>query len=74
MEELERRLSKLEKENYDWKLLRPFADSMLKKVASNELESAYNEWMQTILSLNNESGQRIQDLTLLDVAIAQGVC
>jgi hypothetical protein len=67
-------LEQMEQENYDWKSLRPFADSMLKKVASDELESAYNEWMQTILGLKKESGQRIQDLKLLDVAIAQGVC
>ena len=66
-------LSALETQSYNWAGLRGFADSMLKKIASKDLESAYQEWMQTILKLKEEAGQPIEDLKLLDVAIAGAV-
>ena len=63
-------LEALETQNFDWEILRPFADSMLKKVASNQLESAFQEWMHTILRLKEVAGQPIEDLKVLDVALA----
>ena len=66
-------LQSLETQDFDWAGLRGFADSMLKKIANNDLESAYTEWMQTILKLKEEAGQPIEDLKLLDVAIAGAV-
>ena len=62
-------LQKLEKDSYNWATLRPFADSMLAKVAASQLESAYQEWMQTILRLKEEAGQP-EELKVLDVALA----
>ena len=63
-------LSALETQGFDWVSLRGFADSMLKKIAAKQLESAYTEWMQTILKLKEEAGQRIADLKVLDVQLA----
>ena len=63
-------LQKLEKDSYNWATLRPFADSMLAKVAASQLESAYQEWMQTILRLKEEAGQP-EELKVLDVALAK---
>ena len=63
-------LEALEKQSYNWAGLRPFADSMLAKIASKDLESAYTEWMQTILRLKEVAGQPIEDLKVLDVALA----
>ena len=63
-------LEALETQNFDWEILRPFADSMLKKVASNQLESAFQEWMHTILRLKEVAGQPIEDLKVLDVALS----
>ncbi|MED6314776.1 MAG: hypothetical protein VX704_07045, partial [Verrucomicrobiota bacterium] len=61
----------LESQGFDWAGLRGFADSMLRKVAAGELESAYQEWMQTILRLKEEeAGQPIADLKVLDVVLA----
>ena len=63
-------LQKLEKDSYKWATLRPFADSMLDKVANKDLESAYQEWMQTILRLKEEA--HVPDsLKVLDVALAK---
>ncbi len=64
-------LSALEKQSYNWASLRPFADSMLDKIANKQLESAYQEWMQTILRLKEEAGQKITNLKVLDVALAK---
>tara|TARA_B100000886_G_C20382384_1_gene474476 strand:+ start:45 stop:1121 length:1077 start_codon:yes stop_codon:yes gene_type:complete len=62
-------LQKLEKNSYNWASLRGFADSMLAKVASKDFESAYTEWMQTILRLKEEAN--ISDsLEVLDVQLA----
>ena len=62
-------LQQLEKDSYNWASLREFADSMLAKIAAKELESAYTEWMQTILKLKEEAGQP-DSLKVLDVALA----
>ena len=63
-------LEALETQSYNWAGLRGFADSMLAKVASNQLESAFQEWMQTILRLKEVAGQPIEDLKVLDVALS----
>jgi len=63
-------LSALEKQSYNWATLRPFADSMLKKIASKDLESAFQEWMQTILKLK-EKAHVTDSLKVLDVALAK---
>ena len=62
-------LQKLEKDSYNWASLRGFADSMLKKIVKDDLESAYTEWMQTILRLKEEAGQP-DSLKVLDVQLA----
>ena len=63
-------LSALEKDSYNWATLRPFADSMLDKIAAKDLESAYQEWMQTILRLKEEA--HVPDaLKVLDVQLAK---
>ena len=63
-------LQKLEKDSYNWATLRPFADSMLDKIASNQMESAFQEWMKTILQLKEEA--HVPDaLKVLDVALAK---
>ena len=64
-------LEKLEKDSYNWATLRGFADSMLNKIANKDLESAFQEWMQTILRLKEEAGQPIKDLKVLDVQLAK---
>ena len=63
-------LQSLETRSYNWAGLRGFADSMLAKIASKDLESAYQEWMQTILRLKEEAGQKITNLKVLDVQLA----
>ena len=63
-------LEALEQQGYNWASLRGFADSMLKKIANKQLESAYQESMQTILKLKEEAGQKITNLKVLDVALA----
>jgi hypothetical protein len=63
-------LEALETQSYNWAGLRGFADSMLAKVASNQLESAFQEWMHTILRLKEVAGQPIEDLKVLDVALS----
>ena len=63
-------LEKLEKQSYNWAGLRPFAESMLAKVAAKDLESAFQEWMQTILRLKEEAGQPMENLKVLDVQLA----
>ena len=63
-------LEALEKDSYNWANLRPFADSMLAKVAAKDLESAYTEWMQTLWKLNERTGLSMEDLEVLDVALA----
>ena len=63
-------LSALEKQSYNWATLRPFADSMLDKIAKDDLESAFQEWMQTILRLKEEAD--VPDaLKVLDVQLAK---
>ncbi len=62
-------LEALETQNFEWASLRGFADSMLDKVANKELESAYTEWMQTILKLKEEA-HVTEELKVLDVASA----
>ena len=63
-------LSALEKQSYNWASLRGFADSMLDKIANKDLESAYQEWMQTILKLKEEAD--VPDaLKVLDVQLAK---
>ena len=63
-------LQKLEMDSYNWATLRPFADSMLDKIAKDDLESAYQEWMQTILRLKEEA--HVPDaLKVLDVQLAK---
>ena len=62
-------LEKLEKQSYNWAGLRGFADSMLAKIASNQMESAYTEWMQTILQLKEEAHVP-ENLKVLDVQLA----
>ena len=62
-------LQALETQGFHWAGLRGFADSMLKKIASNDLESAYTEWMQTILQLKEEAHVP-EELKVLDVALA----
>ena len=62
-------LEALETRSYNWAALRPFADSMLSKITNKDLESAYTEWMQTILRLKEEAGQP-EELKVLDVALA----
>ena len=62
-------LQKLETQGFHWATLRPFADSMLAKIANKDLESAYTEWMQTILRLKEEAHVP-EDLKVLDVALA----
>ena len=62
-------LQKLETQSYNWAGLRGFANSMLDKIASKDLESAFQEWMQTILKLKEEAGQP-DSLKVLDVALA----
>ena len=62
-------LEALEKQCYNWTTLRGFADSMLAKVASKDLESAFQEWMQTILKLKEVAGQP-DSLEVLDVQLA----
>ena len=62
-------LQKLEKQSYNWAALRPFAESMLHKIANKDLESAYQEWMQTILRLKEEAD--VPDaLKVLDLQLA----
>ena len=62
-------LSALEKQSYNWATLRPFADSMLDKIAKDDLESAFQEWMQTILRLKEEAD--VPDaLKVLDIQLA----
>jgi hypothetical protein len=63
-------LEALETDSYNWAALRPFADSMLNKIAKKDLESAFQEWMQTILRLKEEAGQKITNLKVLDVQLA----
>ena len=63
-------LEALETQGFDWAGLRGFAESMLTKVEARNLESAYTEWMQTILRLKEEAGQPIRDFKLLDVALS----
>ena len=63
-------LSALEKQSYNWASLRGFADSMLDKVASKDLESAFQEWMQTILKLKEEA-HVTDSLKVLDVQLAK---
>ena len=63
-------LQKLETQSYNWATLRPFADSMLDKIAKDDLESAFQEWMQTILRLKEEAD--VPDaLKVLDVQLAK---
>ena len=63
-------LQKLETQSYNWATLRPFADSMLDKIANKQLESAYTVWMQTILRLKEEAD--VPDaLKVLDVQLAK---
>tara|TARA_Y100000748_G_scaffold73795_1_gene60653 strand:- start:1809 stop:4457 length:2649 start_codon:yes stop_codon:yes gene_type:complete len=62
-------LSALEKQSYNWATLRPFADSMLDKIANKQLESAFQEWMQTILRLKEEA-HVTDSLKVLDVQLA----
>ena len=62
-------LEALEKQGFEWASLRPFADSMLSKIAAKQLESAWQEWMQTILRLKEEAGQP-DSLKVLDVQLA----
>jgi len=63
-------LQQLEKDSYNWASLRPFADSMLDKIANKQLESAFQEWMQTILRLKEEA--HVPDaLEVLDVQLAK---
>ena len=62
-------LEALEKQCYNWATLRPFANSMLAKIAAKQLESAYQEWMQTIFKLKEEAGQP-DSLKLLNVQLA----
>ena len=63
-------LEALETQDFDWATLRGFADSMLNKIAKKDLESAFQEWMQTILRLKEEAGQKITNLKVLDVQLA----
>ena len=63
-------LSALEKDSYNWATLRPFADSMLDKIANKQLESAFQEWMQTILRLKEEA-HVTDSLKVLDVQLAK---
>ena len=61
-------LEALEKDSYNWATLCGFADSMLHKIASNDMKSAFQEWMQTILRLKEEA--HVPDaLKVLDVAL-----
>ena len=63
-------LQSLEKDSYNWASLRGFAESMLDKITSKQLESAYQEWMQTILQLKEEA--HVPDaLKVLDVQLAK---
>ena len=62
-------LEALGKQGFDWATLRPFADSMLDKIDNKDLESAFQEWMQTILRLKEEA--HVPDsLKVLDVQLA----
>ena len=62
-------LEALESQGFNWAGLRGFAESMLHKIASKDLESAYTEWMQTILKLKEEADLPA-DLKVLDVQLA----
>ena len=62
-------LQKLETQGFDWGSLRGFADFMLDKIASKDLESAFQEWMQTILKLKEEA-HVVEALKVLDVQLA----
>ncbi len=63
-------LQQLEKDSYNWAGLRPFADSMLAKIAKDDLESAFQEWMETILQLKEEA--HVPDaLKVLNVQLAK---
>ncbi len=64
-------LEALETQGFDWASLRGFADSMLAKVAAKDLESAYQEWMQTLWKLNERTGLSMEDLEVLDVQLAK---
>jgi hypothetical protein len=63
-------LEQLETQGFEWAILRPFADSMLHKVAKKQLESAYQEWMQTLWTLHKCTELSINDLEVLDVQLA----
>ena len=62
-------LKTLETQCFDWHSLRPFVESVLEQIRSNEMDSVFKTWMQTMFTLNEIAAHPITDIDMLDLKL-----